>query len=103
MTRDALVEAVARAICAQSTNAMVSAEDMPEYVNECWDAWTVEAEELLAAIEAAGFVVVPREPTRAMLDAASSDLARTGVCGIGQWNAMLAARSGAGGKKEGEG
>ncbi|EHL99365.1 hypothetical protein HMPREF9946_03127 [Acetobacteraceae bacterium AT-5844] len=85
MTRDALLEAVARAIV--SVGPRFSAQ---------------QARAALTAIEAEGFVVVPREPSRAMLDAASSDLARTGVCGIGQWNAMLAARPGAGGKQDGE-
>jgi hypothetical protein len=54
-----------------------------------------QADAILAALDAAGFVVVPREPTEAMREAArSAPLARgIGYVGIGEvYCAMIAAQ-----------
>jgi hypothetical protein len=67
MTRAELVEAMARAICAE--DAECGPWDMaPRILRE---ALRDEARAALAAIEAAGFAVVPREATVAMVMAAT--------------------------------
>lgn len=50
-----MVEAIARAI---------------EALNPTWKDATAEARAALSAIEGMGYVIVPREPTEAMVDAA---------------------------------
>ena len=66
-TREALIEAMARGTVAQMVE--------PAYRDQYWSrlgdaeraAFRVAAEEALAAIEAAGCVVVPKEATEAMI------------------------------------
>ncbi len=52
-----------------------------------WQAFEREAKAAIAALEAQGLVIVPREPTKAMLDAVEWDFGNIPVW----WQAMLAA------------
>jgi hypothetical protein len=57
-----LREAIARAICNAGQDS-----DAPGY--DHWECWLGEANAALAAIEAAGWQCVPKEPTKEMYEA----------------------------------
>jgi hypothetical protein len=57
MTTPSLTEAVARAICAKYEGDPVNGDDVAKF----WPGWVDEAQAALAAIEAAGFVILKIE------------------------------------------
>ncbi len=63
MTRDQLIETVARAICRTWWSVWNHPESAEEDENENWQNWIGEAANALTALEAAGMRVVPVEPT----------------------------------------
>ncbi len=65
MTRDELIEAMARAVC----GAEVDDWNREQPGGDLLPAYGPLATAALAAIEAAGCVVAPREPTREMVEA----------------------------------
>lgn len=74
MTRDEMVEQLARAICESDVTA--PEPDAPIYVGmktlPAWQGRIVMAEAVLAEIKAMGLVIVPAEPTPAMISAAEA-------------------------------
>lgn len=110
---DKLIEAVAKAICqsAMDENEVARKTPMAPLAfsrntagdQELWAIFETDAAAVLAAIEASGFVVVPKEPTEEMLSDADSAIPRfepdvetkirmMGVDGAKlAWDAMLAA------------
>ena len=87
MTRDELVEIMARHMCCRFGGCGADAVNGPEICMS--EAWANHAEIALAAIEAAGLVVVPRVPTPDMV------IAWAGACidesALADWAAMIAA------------
>lgn len=67
MTGDELIEAVAKAICRENLISTKQPDD-PETMGYYWKSFLGEARAALSAIEAAGFVVVPVEPTDEMAE-----------------------------------
>jgi hypothetical protein len=62
--RDKLIEAMARGLCKSEWPSGTERDyDM------MWEGWVTDAQAALAAIEANGFAVVPREPTVKMVAA----------------------------------
>lgn len=95
---DTFIEAVAKSICQSALDENNVAAKAPvcafsfgrnlDGVDPLWNAFTTDAAAALAAIEAAGFVVVPKEPTSAMLN--SGFRARKAVDNAGiVWEAPL--------------
>lgn len=56
---DALVEAVARAVCRANCPPAMSEDAVECQTEGAWDMWSAEATAALQAIEAAGYLVVP--------------------------------------------
>lgn len=91
------LEKAARAICIDNPNLMRCRQDGTQ-IGPAWQEWADDATKAitayLAAMEAAGFVVVPVEPTFAMEWAApgrdQTDTDRSMYAGI--YRTMLAAR-----------
>ena len=92
---DKLIEAVAKAICQSNIDA--NSAPKPNSVGffrttidgPLWMSFTPDAQIVLAAIEASGYRVVPKEPTEAMIKHAKA----WGMVGGERviWDAMLAA------------
>jgi hypothetical protein len=62
-----------------------------------WESFTEEADSLVFALDAAGFVVVPKEPTRAMKEAGWAALKRVDAfVALDIYRAMIAAAGGEG-------
>jgi hypothetical protein len=82
--RDKLIEAMARGMAIDAR-----AYEGPDLH---WRAYVDDAQSALAAIEANGFAVVPREPTEAMKIAAFEAAGpHTEECPLDVWRAMIAA------------
>lgn len=89
-----IVEIMARAMCCDQIEApddvLVNKDGKDFYI---WETHVYAANQVLTALQAAGYVVVPKEPTEAMLQAGR--VARMniegGYGGPGPWEAMLAA------------
>lgn len=62
MTRDEMREKMARSLAA-AFNGDVDPE------GDLWEGWLNEIDAILAAIESTGHVIVPREPTKEMVEA----------------------------------
>jgi hypothetical protein len=92
--RDKLIEAMARAICEYETPE--SYDDLPE-ISMIKKYFRATAQAALAAIEAAGFAVVPLEPTEAMMRAGDQEMPNP-TCLVSAYRAMLAAAPMQGGK-----
>jgi len=95
-TLPAAIEAAARALCVadgMDPSGIEGVHDDPMWVPYMPDA-TAALRAIQPAIEAAGFVVVPREPTERMLEAATEwirdDMPSDWICRR-IWTAMLAA------------
>lgn len=86
---DELIEAVAKAICRENLISTKQPDD-PETMGYYWKSFLGEARAALSAIEGAGFVVVPVEPTDEML--AVMMLAATNGSSHYAYTAMLSAR-----------
>lgn len=71
-----MIERMARAIC--RAGICGPRDHIEEQVNLHWRKFELEARAALSALEAAGYVVVPREPTAAMIDAGGTE--------DGEWN-----------------
>ncbi len=70
MTREKLAEKIARACCeanGQEADSLLAGGGEPE-----WTFYVIDAEAALAAIEAAGFRIVPVDATMAQLSAGQS-------------------------------
>jgi len=65
---DELIEAVAKAICRENLISTKQPDD-PETMGYYWKSFQGEARAALTAIEAAGYAVVPVEPTSEMIAA----------------------------------
>lgn len=95
MTADKIVESVARALCRDATEGKISVEGAPyeALIDTIWRDWETAARAAIAAhtaaLAAAGYVIVPREPTEAMLEAKNRiDL---GAASDDIWPTMVAA------------
>lgn len=96
---DKLIEAVAKAVCVQNLVSTRQPQDAAT-IDAYWRSFVPEARAALAAVEAAGWVLVPVEPTIKMCDAAmelSENPSRTGWRYVPKapgdaWRMMLSAR-----------
>jgi hypothetical protein len=70
MTRDQLIETMARAICAAEG---FDPDNQETTGISYWVTWAQHATAALTALEAAGMRVVPVEPTKAMLSVSYND------------------------------
>lgn len=96
-----LRELLARAMCGEDMECtVVSRADDPEEfdasVEAFWTSWEHQADAILAALDAAGLVVVPREPTPEMWAASGTAVIKTGprhhdIVSEAVYQAMLAA------------
>lgn len=86
---DKLIEAVAEAIHAQEAVRIGKTRAWSSETTDEQDLWLGDARAALAAIEASGYRVVPKEPTEAMLKHAKAWGSVGGERVI--WDAMLAA------------
>lgn len=77
MTRDDLIEAMARAMCRAAHMTALSKEPISDtIVSMRFHKWASSARDAFAALEAAGCVIVPREATEEMLDASFGAMKR---------------------------
>lgn len=88
---DELVEKVARAICRQNLVSTKQPDDA-ETIDAYWQSFKPEAISALRAIEEAGWVIVPKEPTKDMLHCASENTTGMDLASRHVWKDMLSAR-----------
>lgn len=89
MTKDLTeveIEAVARAIHRQFLATLGGIKDVDAEIEEGWADWVPEATAAIAAhkahLSASGYVIVPREPTEAMIfDGVQADIHAFGFAG----------------------
>lgn len=92
MNDEETIELMAREICNNRLGCVVEFNPSPfDKISDVGrDCFRQDASAAIAAIEAAGFVIVPREATKAMHDAGNAADCHSGECGsYAIWPAMI--------------